>query len=309
MRATSFATPVEVEVMMKLTDLLLSKPDISDDHSDVLAVVEGKWVVYESLDPHLLLQERDIMESTQDDDDEDALRRSANIETFMVGSVSFNMVRVAAGSFTMGATPEQQNPCLFEQPPFPVTLTHDFYLGETVVTQALWREVMDVNPSYNRGDSLPVDSVCWTDCQEFISRLNTRTGRLFRLPTVAEWEYAARGGSLSRGYQYAGGDNLNDVAWYACNSGKRPHPVKTKHPNELGLYDMSGNVCEWCHDMCGYYRGTPQTDPIGSADKPTHDMRGGSWFDQASLCRVSYGQSGGSSYSSNSLGLRLALSV
>ena len=139
-----------------------------------------------------------------------------------------------------------------EKPTHNVTLS-SYYICKYEVTQALWRAVMGSNPSYFKGDNLPVESVSWNDCQTFINRLNSYTGRNFRLPTEAEWEFAARGGNYSRHYKYSGSNYIGDVAWYGDNSGNRTHPVGTKQANELGLYDMSGNVWEWCSDWYGSY--------------------------------------------------------
>ena len=230
------------------------------------------------------------------------------IQTFTVNGVSFNMMLVKAGTFTMGATPEQQDPNRGEKPAHRVTLTHDYYMGETEVTQALWYAVMGSNPSYVKGDHLPVEKVSWYDCQEFVGRLSELTGRVFRLPTEAEWEFAARGGNNSRGYQYAGSNNLDEVAWYCDN---RTQHVKSKRPNELGLYDMSGNVFEWCQDWEGDYCSESQTDPTGpgpAADASRRMARGGSFCDGAWYCRVACRVD----YSPNDhnfrYGLRLALS-
>ena len=156
--------------------------------------------------------------------------------------ISIEMVKVEAGTFMMGATSEMQNSGDNEKPVHQVTLTKDYYMGKYEVTQALWKAVMGRKPSYFEGDNLPVESVSWDDCQKFINKLNSKTGRKFRLPTEAEWEYAARGGKKSRGYQYSGSNSISDVAWYTENSGRKTHPVGTKQSNELGLYDMAGNV-------------------------------------------------------------------
>ena len=191
--------------------------------------------------------------------------------------INIDMVRVEAGTFTMGATPEMKNPDNDEKPTHRVTLTNDYYIGKYEVTQALWQTVMGNNPSEFKGDNLPVETVSWYDCQEFISKLNRITGKMFRLPTEAEWEYAARGGNKSRGYQYSGSNNLSDVAWYDDNSSNTTHAVGTKQPNELGIYDMSGNVDEWCQDWKGAYSSSSQVNPTGANSGSSRVIRGGSW--------------------------------
>ena len=228
--------------------------------------------------------------------------------TFTVNGISFNMMLVKAGTFTMGATPEQENPNDDESPAHQVTLTHDYYLGETEVTQALWMAVMGDNPSHFTGDNLPVEQVSWNDCQEFIRQLNASTGLHFRLPSEAEWEFAARGGNNSRGYQYVGGNDPSDAAWYSDISNYETHPVKAKRPNELGLYDMAGNVWEWCQDGYGPYGSTPQTDPSGPTNASYCVDRGGSWFNDAWSCRVSKRGYYWPDNCNYTLGLRLALS-
>jgi len=169
------------------------------------------------------------------------------VETFKVGKVSFKMIRVNGGTYTMGATPEMKSTFDDEYPPHKVTV-RDFYIGETEVTQELYQAVMEENPSKFKGAKNPVEQVSWDEACVFIEMLSSITGAKFRIPTEAEWEYAARGGQKSKGYRCSGSNNANDVAWYEKNSGDKHHPVKTKKPNELGIYDMSGNVGEWVYD-------------------------------------------------------------
>ena len=222
--------------------------------------------------------------------------------------INIDMVRVEAGTFTMGATPEMKNPDNDEKPTHRVTLTNDYYIGKYEVTQALWQMVMGNNPSEFKGDNLPVETVSWYDCQEFISKLNRITGKMFRLPTEAEWEYAARGGNKSRDYQYSGSNNLFDVAWFWNISGNKTHAVGTKQANELGIYDMSGNVCEWCQDWYGKYNSSSQVNPTGANSGLDRVYRGGGWRNGARGCHSSCRDGYAPGYRYNVLGLRLVLS-
>jgi formylglycine-generating enzyme required for sulfatase activity len=227
-------------------------------------------------------------------------------QTFTVKGVSFVMIPVKGGTFQMGATSEQKNPWDDEKPVHSVTLSN-YSIGETEVTQALWQAVMGSNPAKFKGPNRPVEQVSWNDCQTFIQKLNALTGKKFRLPTEAEWEYAARGGSKSRGYQYAGSKDLGSVAWYSNNSGSTTHDVKTKAPNELGLYDMSGNVWEWCQDWKGSYSSSAVTNPQGPASGSNRVNRGGSWYNSGRNCRSATRLSSTPSGLFNFLGLRLVL--
>ena len=176
----------------------------------------------------------------------------------------------------MGASESDQEASESEKPQHQVTLS-SYSIGQTEVTQELWEAVMGDNPSYYTGSAnLPVEQVSWYDCQRFISNLNKLTGKTFSLPTDAEWEYAARGGNKSKDYKYSGSDNVNDVAWYNDNSGNTPHVVGTKSANELGIYDMSGNVWEWCQDYYGEYSSEAQVSPTGPTSGTRHILRGGS---------------------------------
>ena len=230
-------------------------------------------------------------------------------QTITINGVSFTMIKVEGGTFQMGATSEQGNDAYSaEKPVHSVTLS-DYYIGETEVTQELWEAVMGSNPSYFDGNlQRPVETVSWNDCQEFITKLNQLTGKNFRLPTEAEWEYAARGGNKSKGYKYSGSNTIDNVAW--CdddNSNSRTHDVKTKSPNELGIYDMSGNVYEWCQDWYGNYSSGSQTNPKGPSSGSGRVMRGGSWHYYAQICRVSYRSSHYHNFRDSIIGFRLAL--
>lgn len=204
-----------------------------------------------------------------------------------------DMVRVAGGSFTMGCKDAQRDGDCYdsEKPPRTVNVK-DFSIGKYEVTQAQWRAVMDRNPSDNEGcDQCPVENVSWNDIQDFLKKLNALTGERYRLPTEAEWEYAARGGARSKDYLYSGSKNLDEVGWYDDNSGGKTHPVGKKAANELGLYDMSGNVWEWCEDdWHDDYKGAPKDGRawVGSSRGGNRVSRGGSWFNDAESCRAAY---------------------
>ena len=197
-------------------------------------------------------------------------------QTFTVNGVSFKMVYVEGGTFTMGATAELEDDAEEYEKPIHEVFLSDYRIGETEVTQALWLAVMGNNPSRYTGDlSRPVEQVSWNDCQTFISKLNEMTGKHFRLLTEAEWEYAARGGKKSHGFKYSGSNIVGDVAWYNGNSNNTTHPVATKNPNELGIYDMSGNVYEWCLDWFDFYSQDKQINPIGPTSGILRVNRGG----------------------------------
>ena len=209
--------------------------------------------------------------------------------TFTVKGVTFKMIYVEGGSFMMGA-PDYDNGALKHEKPAHRVSLDGYYIAETQVTQELWYEVMGDNPSCFKGYAQrPVDNVSWNACQEFIKKLNQHTGQKFSLPTEAQWEYAARGGKKSKGYKYAGGNDLSRVAYYRVNSNCKTHPVRQKLPNELGLYDMSGNVWEWCRDWFdgNYYAISPQHNPEGPALGGNRVLRGGSYSNDWRGCRLS----------------------
>ena len=214
-----------------------------------------------------------------------------SVKTFTVTgngkTVMFHMKLVEAGTFRMGNNSGDASHL--------VTLTKDYYMGEAEVTQALWYAVMGKTPTddgsqwstaIGMGDSYPAYFVNWNDCHEFITKLNQLTGQTFHLPTEAEWEFAALGGNKSHDYTYAGSNTLDDVAWYRSNSDLKCREVRGKAANELGLYDMSGNVVEWCQDWYGSYSRDNQTDPTGPTTGIAFVYRGGCWYNEDSNCGV-----------------------
>lgn len=217
-----------------------------------------------------------------------------------------DMVFVQGGTFQMGSNEGDD-----EKPVHSVTVG-SFYIGKYEVTQKQWRNIMGSDPPelYFKGCAqCPVDNVSWNDVQEFIQKLNQRTGKTYRLPTEAEWEYAARGGKQSRGYTYSGSNEVGEVAWYTENSGYKRYPVGQKKPNELGLYDMTGNVREWCNDWYGYdyYQSTPSSNPQGPSNGYFRVGRGGgSYNDKPAYQRVARRFSLSPSFRRLDTGFRLA---
>ncbi|MCQ2189107.1 MAG: formylglycine-generating enzyme family protein [Paludibacteraceae bacterium] len=270
------------------------------------AVAQSKMYVRQKDGSTVSFDVNDIVEINFTDSD-------AETKTVIVNGVSFKMKKVEAGTFTMGAKEDDPYGEVFKEIPHQVTLTKDFYIAETECTQELWAAVMGNNPSRFKGEQYPVDGIEWDNAQAFISKINELTGEHFRLPTEAEWEYAAKGGNKSKGYLYAGADSLNDIAWYAGNAvfeynkpGYGTHPVATKEPNELGLYDMSGSVWEWCEDSFSDYTAEDVTDPLAKGGRP-YVFRGGGWDFNDYYCRVSHHMLPGNRY--YDVGLRLCLTI
>ncbi|CDC65336.1 putative uncharacterized protein [Bacteroides sp. CAG:770] len=222
-----------------------------------------------------------------------------------VNGVKFKMIYVQGGTFQMGATDEQIGASGDEYPAHKVTLS-DYYIGQYEVTQELWKAVMGTNPSANTDNpQLPVENICWDDCQTFIAKLNSLTGKKFALPTEAQWEYAARGGEKARGLLFSGSDFSNEVAWFDKTG---TNPVGQLLPNELGIFDMSGNVYEWCSDFYGDYTEEEQTDPTGVADGWAHVLRGGCYYEwEESKVRVACRHMDASDTCDDGYGLRLML--
>lgn len=230
----------------------------------------------------------------------------SRIQTYVVNGVTFDMVRVAGGTFNMGGTDEQGSDATnLEKPVHKVTLSN-YSIGVTEVTQELWNAVMGNDPSeYNDNLQCPVECVSYDDCLEFIERLNEITKMSFRMPTEAEWEYAARGGNQSEKHKYSGDDEVLNVAWCSTNS-ERTHTVAQKNANELGLYDMSGNVWEWCSDWYGAYSAESQTNPKGPETGTFRVCRGGGWHSSVGNCRTSSRTYNAPTAATNRIGLRLA---
>ena len=240
-------------------------------------------------------------------------------QTFTANGVNFDMIAVEGGTFTMGATAEQGSDVDRDESPTHQVALSSYMIGKTEVTQELWEAVMGKslsqiaselgNSTRGVGSNYPMYYVSWDDCQEFITKLNALTGKTFRLPTEAEWEFAARGGNKSQGFTYSGSNTVDDVAWYFDTSSSTTQPVATKAPNELGIYDMSGNVYEWCNDWysSSYYTSESQTNPTGPDSGSNRVWRGGSWLTNARYCRVSFRFSYDPTHRSGHLGLRLAL--
>ena len=261
----------------------------------VLAAVLVHFLVFRE---RLLPQDEDIVVEESVASYKDGILRVKDVE--------YPMVYVSGGSFMMGS--DNSAAYSHEKPVHRVNLS-SYRIGKYEVTQELWEAVMGSNPSHFKGSRRPVEYVSWDDCQTFIRKLNSLTGQTFKLPTEAQWEFAARGGNSSNGYKYSGSNyiDIDSVAWYDGNSGDITHDVGTKSPNELGIYDMSGNVWEWCHDWYGTYSSSSQVDPDGPSSGSDRVYRGGCWSSSVWDCRVSnrnYASPGGSNGAS---GLRLCL--
>ena len=236
-------------------------------------------------------------------------------KTVKVGDAKFDMVYVAPGNFRMGATSEQDGFDNFtELPAHDVQITKGYWIGKTEVTQELWDEVMGNNPSdikqYGGKDdpTLPVMNITWSDAQKFVKKLSEKTGDKFRLPTEAEWEYAARGAAKSFSHQYSGSKYLDNVACYRATSNGTPHPVGQYMPNELDMRDMNGNVSEWVEDNFEKYRDTLEIDPVvKSGDAIAHVARGGSFISTTTECRTASRENYGPEFKAVTVGLRVVM--
>lgn len=244
------------------------------------------------------------------------------IVEYTVNGVTFKMVTVQGGTFSMGGTTEQGSDAYSNEKPVHQVALSTFVIGQTEVTQELWQAVMGSNPSVFNGGPYgvdlkrPVERVTWDDCQQFVAKLNQMTGKTFRLLTEAEWEFAARGGNLSQGYKYSGSNDINAVALYWGNitsyspgtAGYGTQAVATRQPNELGIYDMSGNVLEWCSDWyVSGYSSEAQVNPTGPDSGSRRVLRGGSFAREAKACRVSCRDGWNPTGQFSDVGLRLAM--
>ena len=225
------------------------------------------------------------------------------------GGVTMNLVIIRPGKFMMGSPDGDPGPYMGQGPMHEVTISAPFFMGAMEVTQAQYEAVMGSNPSVHKGATHPVDSVSWADAVKFVKKLAEKAGQPVRLPTEAEWEYACRAGTTTR---YSFGDDagqLGDYAWYKANGGDVSHPVAQKKPNAWGLYDMHGNVWEWCSDWQGEYPKEPQSDPTGPASGPARLYRGGSHGDVPEHCRSNIRKSQPPDYRHDSLGMRVVVPI
>ncbi|MDR1745735.1 MAG: formylglycine-generating enzyme family protein [Tannerella sp.] len=231
------------------------------------------------------------------------------LSAFYINAVcqKIDMVKVSGGTFMMGCMEGDTSCHPYEKPVHEVVVS-DFYIGRYEVTQAQWEAVMGSNPSYFKGKDLPVERVSWNDVQEFIRRLNEATGMNYRLPTEAEWEYAAREGKRGSKTLFSGSSNATDAGWIFENSDGKTHPVGAKKPNKLGICDMTGNVWEWCSDWTGNYTDSIQSNPQGSREGTSRVLRGGGWNCTATYSRITYRSYHWPASAYNYLGFRLAKS-
>lgn len=231
--------------------------------------------------------------------------------TFEVNGVPIRMQRVEGGSFVMGATPDQHDPDTYTDKPAHLVFLSPYYMATTEVTNRLWRAVMSEKEMLELSGypEHPVSFVSWHEAQRFVRRLDSITGIPFRLPTEAEWEFAARGGAKSKHYRFAGGDVPDSIGWHYSVAGNWTHPVARKQPNELGLYDMTGNVAEWCQDLYGPYQLSTAPDPCGADTGSFRIVRGGSYDEAKANCHLSVRRWYEPETSVGYIGLRVALSL
>jgi formylglycine-generating enzyme required for sulfatase activity len=272
----------------------------SDSKEDTVPLVE-KGI------PTIEKPKKEVLESkknTKEVESEPKISKPVIVKKTKAIFPKIEMVNVQGGVFQMGSNKGGRD----EKPIHTVTVS-DFKIGKYEITQKIWKAVMGTNPSYFKGDSLPVEQVSWNKIQEFLKKLNTLTGKKYRLPTEAEWEFAAFGGNKGRNYRYSGSNILKNVAWNATNSDSKTYDVGTKKPNELGVCDMSGNVWEWCQDTWSdNYKETPTDGTVSLKNTSLKRIfRGGSWFSYPIDCRIAKRNCNKDTYSMNYLGFRVAL--
>lgn len=258
----------------------------------------------------------DLFLTTHDKEKEKEIKTASQDKTFIINGVAFDMVYVEGGTFLMGCPEEHEDICDDDEVPTHKVTVNSYYIGRFEVSQDLWEAVMGYNPSHFKGNKRPVECVSWYECETFANRLSELTGYEFRIPTEAEWEFAARGGNNSQHYFYSGSDTANKVSWFASDKlglkktiKKGTQNIGLKAPNELGLYDMSGNVYEWCYDWFGLYYIRHENNPTGPQDGTYRVGRGGSWINPGEYCRVSYRSYSPPGNGYYYLGLRIAMTV
>lgn len=283
--------------------------DGDEIYIDDIYVGTSPFIISLSLGKHIVktkFKGKFICETIIVTEDKGSINVEMNFDkVYYVNNVSFKMLPVSAGRFEMGATTEQKEGADADEYPVKSIFVDDYYIGQTEVTQELWEAVMGNNPSNNKAPHKPVENVSWNDCQNFIRKLNKLTGDNFRLLTEVEWEYAARGGNKSQGYKYSGSNDIDNVAHYKDSSREQTNEVKTKQPNEIGVYDMSGNVWEWCSDLYDSY--DKEKSGEASTDVCKRVLRGGSWRNNANGCRVSNRACNNQVYGNSDCGFRLAM--
>ncbi|MEY4926655.1 MAG: hypothetical protein RI894_1091 [Bacteroidota bacterium] len=222
--------------------------------------------------------------------------------------IDIPMIYVGSGSFIMGCNAVNEQDCMYDELPAHAVTIDSFFIGKTEVTQKQWRAVMGRNPAglfFPSCDDCPVENVSWDDIQVFLRKLTRKTGKTYRLPTEAEWEFAARGGNKSAHYRYSGSNTIDEVAWSRNSSNQKTNTVASKKPNELGIYDMTGNVWEWCTDYFNRYPPALQTNPNDPNFAPYRVLRGGSWSNKETDCRIPYRNHGETTYRYGDNGFRI----
>lgn len=232
-------------------------------------------------------------------------RNTTNLQKEFIEELLHEFIFVEGGTFLMGCNKTSVSQCDEAESPVHQVTISSFHITKYEITQLLWLEIMGYNPNSQKNNKYPVTNVSWDECQDFIKRLNHITSLHFAIPTEAQWEFAARGGIKSKNTLFSGSEKIEEVAWYKENSNSFFHIIGTLKPNELGIYDMSGNVWEWCNDYYGPYSAETTKDPPGSISGINRVYRGGSWLDNKSYTRITNRNCGRSDYKMNCLGFRI----